>query len=259
MIKDVGCGKEVWCPFLELVRLKQSRITNKQLKVSSAGGLKTRKRGKETPEAIEAELLLKKSLRVIVNKCAACGWAVVQMDFKWRNDTMVCCWWNFAGLLGRAKETIKRYAQLALYVALCTLCGPSEIFFDIRRVVQAFSKGEVDCISAGKARRISGFQSGARLVSVVEEVFSTRVGFGPRRIPRPTQPLKIGRWLGSKRKPMSQPRPGPFKMVQWWLNGQLMRPFTLVKKVYAAIFKDAEGRKHRLVREVHKVRHEEHV
>ena len=43
---------------LELARLKESSITNKLLKVSSAAGLETRKRGTETPESKEAEFQL---------------------------------------------------------------------------------------------------------------------------------------------------------------------------------------------------------
>ena len=37
----------------------------------------------------------------------------------------------------------------ALCLALCKLCGLSEMYTDYRGVVQALNKGEVECISAG--------------------------------------------------------------------------------------------------------------
>ena len=46
------------------------------------------------------------------------------------------------------QRTLKMADICALYMALCKLCGPSEIFADSRGVVRAVNKGEVDCISA---------------------------------------------------------------------------------------------------------------
>ena len=59
---------------------------------------------------------------------------------------------------------------LSVYMALCKLCGPSEIFSDSRGVVQALNKGEV-----GIKTRISGFWSGARKVSSSVKAFNIRV------------------------------------------------------------------------------------
>ena len=58
LIEDVGCGKEVLFLSLGPVKLKESSIMNKPLKVSSAGGPRTLKHGTETREATGAELPL---------------------------------------------------------------------------------------------------------------------------------------------------------------------------------------------------------
>ena len=53
---DVGCGNQGLVPFPGASRTeRESSITNKDLKVSAAGDLKTLKRGAETLEAKGAE------------------------------------------------------------------------------------------------------------------------------------------------------------------------------------------------------------
>ena len=47
------------------------------------------------------------------------------------------------------RRTFKGGGVWALFVVLWKLFGPSEILCDNRGVVQAWNKGEVDCISAG--------------------------------------------------------------------------------------------------------------
>ena len=105
------------------------RVTNHGLlKVSSAGGPKSRKRGTETTEATGAELIL----------MGPHGGSSISM--------LLVVGWSISL---EVQRTIKRAEISAIYMALCRMCVPSETFSDILRVVQALHKGEVDCISAG--------------------------------------------------------------------------------------------------------------
>ena len=72
---------------------------------------------------------------------------------------MVWHWRNYA----------KRIEIRALCVALCMMCGPSESFSVNPRVVHAFNKGEVACISAGHndANLWIFFWSGASVLTKV--------------------------------------------------------------------------------------------
>ena len=50
---------------------------------------------------------------------------------------------------GKVQRSSKRPEVRAVYVALCMLVGPTEIYLDNRCVVQAKRKSEVNCSSAG--------------------------------------------------------------------------------------------------------------
>ena len=69
-------------------------------------------------------------------------------------------------------------------MALCKLCGSSEIFSSNRGVVQALCRGEVDCISAGH----NGAHLRVLVLSMVGECigdgFNMRVVFTKAHTPR---------------------------------------------------------------------------
>ena len=71
------------------------------------------------------------------------GALLCTVGLRWKNGTVVWRWRNYADLLGSAKDH-QDGRHLGLIMALCKLCGPSEIFSG-----KLLNKGEVDCISAG--------------------------------------------------------------------------------------------------------------
>ena len=92
-------------------------------------------------------IAIRGSLREILIKFTACGWLVVQMD----PDGWTTPRYGVGGIMSvslQVQRTIKRAEIRALYMVLLKLCWPAEMFSDHRRVVRAFNKGEVNCITA---------------------------------------------------------------------------------------------------------------
>ena len=59
----------------------------------------------------------------MVNQYAACGWAMVQMDF----DGGMTPWDGVGGVVPNSLEVLRivKRADSGPYMALCKLCGPS--------------------------------------------------------------------------------------------------------------------------------------
>ena len=126
VIVGVGCWKEGRCPALEPARLRGLSITNKRVEASLAGGPRTLNNGTRTLESTRAELLLMGPSRWNVNRYAACGCAVVQMDLN-GDMTPWCGVGVFMSISLEAQRTIKR-VDIWAFLSPCVSCAGHYIF-----------------------------------------------------------------------------------------------------------------------------------
>ena len=134
-------GKEGSCLVLEPARLRGRRV-----EASLAGGPRTLRRGTETLEATVAELSL----------VGPQGGTSISMRPVAGGGTDGSRWYGVGGFMPISLEvqrTIKRVDASALYIALCKMCGPLQMFRISEGVVQALNKGEVECITARQCLR----------------------------------------------------------------------------------------------------------
>ena len=127
-----------------------------------------------TPEATVEKVAIGMSLREIANRYGACGWAVVHMA-PCGEMTLRYGVGGIIVVLLKVQRTTKRADKWVLYIAVCKLSGPSEIFTDNRGVVQALNKGEVDCIMPTSRTRIHGLRSRAKLGEWIDAGVDSRM------------------------------------------------------------------------------------